>query len=368
MSIGHEENSVDSTQGDHHEKHDHAENNEQNNHESEHVVSHDDVLVNDDLSSSSNSDLSRPSQPSSDENGYIVVPPTPQTSIDSAVDKVVEQITQNVSQQQDEINKMLVDLSNSTESSLKEAKVVAEADSTSEPITQPPVVPKQEPKKESCSSANKECATGLCPYYALAMNKINNIEVPPKVSDLLLWKNPKLTGAVFGSSFVLLLSLASFSLLTVVGTLLLTACSVIGAYRFYLALLFRIKGVKDDTFEKLSAVDISLPNDKIQEIARLLETDLNSLILKLKSLLLWDNLSSSLKAFAAFYAIYWIGSIFNTLTLLTLLLVDAFTLPKVYQVYKQPIDQALQKATDAVHCAVKQAMVKLPFLNKKKTQ
>lgn len=212
------------------------------------------------------------------------------------------------------------------------------------------------------------CATGLCPYYFLALNSLSNVQLPQQVSDLLLWRNPKLTGAVFGSSFVVLLSLASFSLLTVIGTLLVLASSVFGAYRFYLALLFRIKGVKDDTFEKLSAVDLSLPNDKIQEIGRLLETDLNSLILKLKSLLLWDNLSSSLKAFAAFYAIYWIGSIFNTLTLLTLLLVDAFTLPKVYQVYKQPIDQAIQKATDAVHCAVKQAMVKLPFLNKKKTQ
>jgi hypothetical protein len=69
------------------------------------------------------------------------------------------------------------------------------------------------------------------------------------VRDLLLWKCPKKTGAVFGSVFVLLLSLASFSLFTVIGSLLFLASAAIGAYRFYLVLLFRIKGTYDDTFE-----------------------------------------------------------------------------------------------------------------------
>jgi hypothetical protein len=34
--------------------------------------------------------------------------------------------------------------------------------------------------------------------------------------------------------------------------------------------------------------------------------------------------------------------------------VSAFTLPKVYQVYKQPIDQALEKFTSLVHQGTKQ--------------
>jgi hypothetical protein len=69
------------------------------------------------------------------------------------------------------------------------------------------------------------------------------------VRDLLLWKCPKKTGAVFGVTLVMLLSLASFSLFTVVGSLLLLALSGAGAYRFYLNVLFRIKGTYDDTFE-----------------------------------------------------------------------------------------------------------------------
>jgi hypothetical protein len=64
-----------------------------------------------------------------------------------------------------------------------------------------------------------------------------------------LWKNPKISGIVFGSELVLLISLASLSLLTVVGSLMLLALTAVGAYRFYLALMFRIKGTPDQTFE-----------------------------------------------------------------------------------------------------------------------
>ena len=58
-----------------------------------------------------------------------------------------------------------------------------------------------------------------------------------------------MTGAVFGSLFVLLLSLSLFSILTVISTLMLTALAVVGAYRFYLAVVFRIKGTYDDSLE-----------------------------------------------------------------------------------------------------------------------
>jgi hypothetical protein len=66
---------------------------------------------------------------------------------------------------------------------------------------------------------------------------------------MLLWTDPRISGAVFGSTLVLLFSLATFTLLSVASTLLLLALTTVGAYRFYLSLLFRIKGTYDDTFE-----------------------------------------------------------------------------------------------------------------------
>lgn len=298
------------------------------------------------------------SAPPHNDNGYIVVPPTPQSSVDLS-HKVNDTLSK---ENQEEISKMLVDISSSVNESASKKPVVAEADSSSSASKSRKETTAAAPATASSSSV----ASYLCPYYLLACNFATKWQLPPQVKDLLLWTNPKLTGAVFGSSFVLLLSLALFSLLTVISSLLLLALTVVGSYRFYLAVMFRIKGVNDQTFEKLSELDVSLPKDKVKQLANLLETDINRVLNQVKSIVLWDNVVTSSLAVVVLYIVYSIGTVFNTLTLLILTLVSVFTLPKVYQVYQKPIDQAVQKATDSVHAVVKQALAKVPFLNNKK--
>lgn len=246
-----------------------------------------------------------PSAPPSDDNGYIVVP----------------------SQQQ---------------------QPVATAAAESSPHEEDTVVL----KKADASNAQSTTGCNTCPYYFL-------------VEDLLLWKCPKYSGAVFGSTLVVLLSLATFTLLSVVSTLLLLALTGVGAYRFYLSVLFRIKGTYDDIFDKISSTDFSLPKDKIQELARLLDTDINRVINQLKSIILWDNLATSAVAYFVVYLVYCVASVFNTITLLILVHLAAFSLPKVYQVYKVQIDQTIQQATEFAHKTAEDIMAKLPFLKKK---
>lgn len=251
---------------------------------------------------------------------------------------------------QEEVNKPLVDAPPVN-------TVVAEADSSSSP--------------DSTSNAKSSdgCPySALCPYYFLACDYFSKIELPASVKDLLLWTNPKLSGAVFGSSFVLLLSLACCSLLTVVSSLLLLALTVSGSYRFYLAVVFRINGVQDPTFEKLGQYDVTLPNERLQQLTNLIETDVNRGLRQLKSILLWENTVQSLSAFIGLYFVYCIGSVFNTLTLLTLALVGAFSIPKIYELYKEPIDQAIAQGTNSVHNVIRQVSAKVPFLNKKKSE
>jgi len=212
--------------------------------------------------------------------------------------------------------------------------------------------PAEETKPKTAAESTSCGSFRACPYYFL-------------VKELVLWQNPKLSGAVFGSSLVLLLSLATFTLLSVVSTLLLLALTTVGAYRFYLSLLFRIKGTYDDTFDKLSTTDFSLPKDKVQELARLLDNDLNRFVNQVKSIILWDNLATSSIAFFVTYLVYCVGSWFNTITLLILALVGLFSLPKVYQVYQVQIDQAIEQATAFAHKTADDIMAKLPFLKKK---
>lgn len=348
------------------------------------------LLDTNNLTANVNVNPSAPPASNGDDNGYIVVPGEDdhQQSLNPLSETVLDTFKP--------VRDQLYDIGQSVENTLN--KVVAEADSTGggsapadeQPKEKPKETPKQSNNKQSneSSSSNKlagkssgtTTTTGqtgttkssdgctMCPYYLLGIEYLSKVQVPPKVQDLLLWKCPKFTGAVLGTSLVLLLSLAAFSLLTVIGTLMLLALSAVGAYRFYLAVMFRIKGTQDGIFDKLSAHDLSLPKEKVQEFARLLETDINLGLNKIKSIILWDNFTTSALAFVAFYVVYCVGSVFNTLTLLILALVSVFTLPKVYQVYKKPIDDVIEKTTSCVHNLVKQGMKKLPFLNKKKVQ
>lgn len=67
--------------------------------------------------------------------------------------------------------------------------------------------------------------------------------------EILLWRDPKLSGAVLTASLVLLIFVATFSLLALAGSSLLLAMSAIGGFRLYLAILSRFKGQTDDTFK-----------------------------------------------------------------------------------------------------------------------
>jgi hypothetical protein len=121
-----------------------------------------------------------PTAPSHDENGFIFVPPTPQSSIDIGNDKQPESGVEL-----SDINKLLIDLSNSTSTTSPStdfhglSKTISAADSSTgdepseEPLkpTQPSKItsstfsPSKESPKESTKESGKECS--VCPYYML---------------------------------------------------------------------------------------------------------------------------------------------------------------------------------------------------------
>lgn len=279
---------------------------------------------------------SMPSAPVEETNGFEHVE---QTDIENAVDKVVETVTEQVTQE----------AAPKLDSTPVEKTVEAPAPTSAPSKTAEPT------EKKICSACPATYLRGSCLAKMLQVE-----DLPPNVQNLVLWKCPKYTGAVFGTSFVLLLSIACCSLLTVVSSLFLLTMVVVGAYRFYLSVVYRIKGTYDETFDKALAYDLSLPKEKIQELARLLDTDMNQSLNKLKSVLLWDNVTTSLLYFTAFYFVYCIGSVFNTTTLLLIALVKVFTIPKVYQVYKVQIDQGLDQAATCAHNLARQVEAKIP--------
>jgi hypothetical protein len=287
-----------------------------------------------------------------------------------------------INKAQEDMSRILEEFGSNLEHELKAAasqKVYAEADSSTSHDSAPlapsaPSAPPSPPSPPAASSSNKDSSScsssstncSVCPYYLLASKCVKSVEVPPKVRDLLLWKNPNYTGIVFGLSLVLLISLATFSLLTVVGSVMLLAMVFVGAYRLYLAVMFYIKGgQQDETFSRLASCDCTLPKEKMDQLFKLLEADVNKVLNQTKAIILWDNILISGVALLGFYVIYTIGSVFNILTLIILVLVISFTLPKAFQMYKNKIDEGLKKSISCLQTNIKKILAKMhPFVKK----
>jgi hypothetical protein len=69
------------------------------------------------------------------------------------------------------------------------------------------------------------------------------------VDDILTWKDPKISGAILTLITVSLISFSTFSLLSIIGFVLLTGMSLVGGYRLYLTIMNKVKGPSDDTFK-----------------------------------------------------------------------------------------------------------------------
>ena len=65
------------------------------------------------------------------------------------------------------------------------------------------------------------------------------------VKDLLLWRDIKKSGVVFGSGFVLLVSLALFSVLSVISYLSLTVLTITVSFRLYKSVLAAVQKTGD---------------------------------------------------------------------------------------------------------------------------
>jgi hypothetical protein len=118
----------------------------------------------------------KPSAPTAhDDNGYIVVPPTPQSSVDSVSDHADSHGHDEQQRQQEDINRVIEELSQSAaRMSHSLGAVVAEADSSTDnnhaagSATQTAKIAAQAPKDKSnaCASSSSSTCT-LCPYYLL---------------------------------------------------------------------------------------------------------------------------------------------------------------------------------------------------------
>ncbi|XP_066603770.1 reticulon-2-like [Prorops nasuta] len=170
----------------------------------------------------------------------------------------------------------------------------------------------------------------------------NPERLTPQVASLIYWRDPKKSGIVLGVLLGVLLSLAYFSWISVAAHLSLLVLVGTICFRIYKTVLQAVQKTSDGhPFKELLDKDLTLPADKVHEITDVAIAHTNATVSELRRLFLVEDVVDSIKFGFGLWALTYVGSWFNGLTLIIIAVIALFTLPKVYETNKAQIDQNL---------------------------
>jgi len=193
--------------------------------------------------------------------------------------------------------------------------------------------------------------------------------VDPRVIDLIYWRDVKKTGIVFGSALILLLSLAIFSVLSVIAYLSLAALTVTSSFYLYKKVLQIVqKTGEGHPFKQYLEADLKISEANVTDAAEQITTRITESILELRRLFLVGDLIDSFKFALLLWVLTYVGSWFNGMTLFILGLVAIFSIPKFYETNKTQIDEYVNLAKSHLKAAYEQVQQKIPILAKKKSE
>ncbi|KAM6939556.1 LOW QUALITY PROTEIN: son of sevenless homolog 1 [Xenentodon cancila] len=161
--------------------------------------------------------------------------------------------------------------------------------------------------------------------------------------QLVHWKEPKKSVMAFSLTLLVLVSVATLSVISVVSYLLLACLCVTITFRVYKSVIQAIqKSDEGHPFRSLLEKDISVSSESVRQLADQFLIHLNWFTSQTRRLLLVEDLVDSLKLAAVMWVMTYIGAVFNGVTILILADVIFFTTPLIYQKKKIQIDRAIE--------------------------
>jgi len=161
--------------------------------------------------------------------------------------------------------------------------------------------------------------------------------------SILYWEDPVTTGGLFGSVLVVLLSLTSYSLITVVSYSCLTALLAVLGVKLYSYVMVMMKKAEpgSDPLAMIAAMPVTVPTETITNMSPCVAGSLNKFTTELRRLFLVEDMVDTIKFGLSLWLLTYIGSWFNMLTLLILAWITLFVSPKLYQQNKSQVDEIL---------------------------
>jgi len=175
-------------------------------------------------------------------------------------------------------------------------------------------------------------------------------QLDQRVVDLIYWRCVKKSGVALSSAVLLLLALSFCSLISVVAYTSLLLLSAAFSFRIYKNISQAVQKTQDGhPFKEWLGTDLTLSEEKAHQWADVAVAELNCAVKMAQRFFLVDDLIDSFKFGCGLYALTYVGSWFNGLTLLLLATLAAFSLPKAYEMHQPCVDQYLGLAMGHVN-------------------
>lgn len=190
-----------------------------------------------------------------------------------------------------------------------------------------------------------------------------------QVVELIYWRDPRKSGVVFGSILAILLSLSVVSFISVVSYASLAVLAITLSFRLYKNVLQAVQKTQDGhPFKEYLEIDVTIPSEKVHEVADLSAARLNAALVELRRLFLVEDLIDSFKFGLALWSLTYVGAWFNGITLVILAFIGLFAFPKVYETHQEKIDQNVDLVRGKINEIVDKVTAVLPIGKKPKSQ
>eukprot|EP00095_Tigriopus_kingsejongensis_P006541 maker-scaffold515_size150689-snap-gene-0.30 protein:Tk06541 transcript:maker-scaffold515_size150689-snap-gene-0.30-mRNA-1 annotation:"reticulon-4-like isoform x6" len=162
--------------------------------------------------------------------------------------------------------------------------------------------------------------------------------------NVYMWKDPLVSGPSFGVILITLISTCYYSTVSVLAYSGLFVLGTMVGLKLYVYVMNNLlKKNVEDPIQKYAALDTSISQDKINNVASSLGDKLNFAVTEVRRLVLIENMLDSVKFGLSLWFLTYIGSWFNAMTLVILAWVALFSVPKIYVNNKATIDPILEK-------------------------
>lgn len=189
------------------------------------------------------------------------------------------------------------------------------------------------------SQAHDEVKAAVHGIYPPRQKNVHRALGGGPLADVLLWKNLYLSGGLLGGvSFAyILFEWSGYTLLSLIANVLLIVVSALFIWSYAASLLNR----NPPPLPKLE-----LSEELVDSVAKELRITLNRGLKLAHDVALGRDYILFFKVILALYVTSTVGSWFNLLTLVFLVVLTAFTVPKFYEQYHDEVDKYIKLAGD----------------------